>query len=118
MNAQEHFTMISLPPAHLQAPLAAASKRSMYAGTPFAKPGGIENWVNFSGKEGHPNIQPSTWAGDLKIGRQDNLPLHQPLHFIFLYRFLHIFVGLLWEEKEAKEAGTGRWRTQEGETVV
>ena len=32
----------------------------MYAGTHFTDPGRMESWVNFSGKEGHPNIQPST----------------------------------------------------------
>ena len=53
--------MISLPPAnrkHIKASLAAASKRSMYVGPHFTDPGRMEGWVNFSGKEGHPNIQP------------------------------------------------------------
>ena len=35
----------------------------MYAGTHFTDPGRMESWVNFSGKEGHPNIQPSTRPG-------------------------------------------------------
>ena len=58
--------MISLPPAdrkHLWAQVAAASKWSMYAGTHFTDPGRMESWVNFSGKEGHPNIQPLTRPG-------------------------------------------------------
>ena len=58
--------MISLPPAdrkHIKPPLAAASNRSMYAGTHFSDPGTMESCVNFSEKEGHPNIQPSTRPG-------------------------------------------------------
>ena len=39
------------------------TKRSMCAGTYFTDPGRMEGWVNFSGKEGHPNIQPSTRPG-------------------------------------------------------
>ena len=39
------------------------TKRSMYAGTHFTDPGRMESWVNFSGKEGHSNIQPSTRPG-------------------------------------------------------
>ena len=39
------------------------TKRSMYAGTHFTDPGRMENWVNFSGKEGRPNIQPLTRTG-------------------------------------------------------
>ena len=35
----------------------------MYAGTHFSDPGRMESWVNFSGKEGHPNIQPSIRPG-------------------------------------------------------
>ena len=58
--------MINLPPAdrkHILAPLAAALKRSMYAGTHFTDLGRMESCVNFNGKEGHPNIQPSTRTG-------------------------------------------------------
>ena len=61
--------MISLLPAdrkHIWAPLAAASERSMYAGTHFTDPGSgrMESWVNFSGKKvTHWNIQPSTRSG-------------------------------------------------------
>ena len=35
----------------------------MYAGTRFTDPGRMESWVNFSGKEGHSNIQLSTRPG-------------------------------------------------------
>ena len=35
----------------------------MHAGTHFTDPGRMESWVNFSGKEGHPNIQTSTRPG-------------------------------------------------------
>ena len=35
----------------------------MHAGTHFIDPGRMESWVNFSGKEGHPNIQTSTRPG-------------------------------------------------------
>ena len=58
--------MISLPPAdqkHTKAQVAAASNWSMYAGTHLTDPGRMESCVNFSGKEGHPNIQPSTRPG-------------------------------------------------------
>ena len=40
--------------------IAVYTKRSMYAGTHFTDPRRMESCVNFSGKEGHPNIQPST----------------------------------------------------------
>ena len=58
--------MIISPPAdqkHIQAPLTAASKQSIYAGTHFADPERMESGVNFSRKEGHPNIQPLTRPG-------------------------------------------------------
>ena len=35
----------------------------MYAGIHFTDPERIESWVNFSGKEGQPNIQPLTRPG-------------------------------------------------------
>ena len=35
----------------------------LYAGTHFTDPGRMDSWVNFSGKEGHPIIQPSTRPG-------------------------------------------------------
>ena len=66
MNAQRRFTLISLLPAdrkHIPARLAAASKRFLNAGTHFTNPGRMQNGVNFSGKERHPNIQPSTRPG-------------------------------------------------------
>ena len=43
--------------------LAAASKRSMCGGTHFTDPERMESRVNFSGKEGQPNIQRSTRPG-------------------------------------------------------
>ena len=43
--------------------MAASTKRSMYAGTHFNDPGRMESRVNFSGKEGNSNIQPSTRLG-------------------------------------------------------
>ena len=52
--------MTSLSPAdrkHTWAPLAAASKRPMYAGTRFTDAVRMESWVSFSGKEGHQDIQ-------------------------------------------------------------
>ena len=54
------------PEAYIGA-MAAASNQSVLAGTHFTDPERMESWVNFSGKEGHPNIQPSTSPG-IKLG--------------------------------------------------
>ena len=41
----------------------------------------MESWVNFSGKEGHQNIQPSTRPGIEQDWEAEILPLRQPLRY-------------------------------------
>ena len=59
------------PEAYIWVQVTAASNQSMYAGTHFTDSGRMESRVNFSGKEGHLNIQPSTRPGRIEPGTSE-----------------------------------------------